>query len=495
MAFPPLPPEALDLDRDALVRVEVADHPQAYAGTEGSSVLLAPPEDGTPWAWEAVPRTDGFVDERLVDATNLAPWHARGATGAGVKVAVFDIQWVGVETLMEDLAPVTTHDCWLSPSCEPPLDTTRPRFSFERGVHGAACAELVRMVAPDAELHLVRVNSRSMFENAVTWAIREDIDVISMSMSFFNQSFFDGTGPMAEEVERLRAHDILLVTSAGNYARGHWHGPWTDGDGDGRLDFDGSNQLELELDGGSGRAYVSWNQFGICGTTDLDAILYDQDGNIVLRSASDQEPAFDSEDHRCEPFERLTGPPDDGTYLLEVRRRRGSVADLIVDVMAPGGRVTGTVRQTSIVDPGMHPAALTIGAVDVRGYLENDVEVFSSQGPSITGHVKPDLAAPDGISTRSYGTRGFFGTSAATPVAAGMVAVVMSEEPGLTPYEAADRLRGFAWDDGSLDWGDDVRWGAGKIRLPATAEPVGCGRRPLWLGVLIPLLVVLRRRR
>ena len=56
------------------------------------------------------------------------------------------------------------------------------------------------------------------------------------------------------------------------------------------------------------------------------------------------------------------------------------------------------------------------------------IEVFSSQGPTADGRTKPDLAAPDGVSTVSYGNRGlaFFGTSASAPHAAGAIALMKS---------------------------------------------------------------------
>ena len=52
-----------------------------------------------------------------------------------------------------------------------------------------ARAEVIRDIAPDADIHLVRVLGQTSLENAVDWAIREDVDFISMSLPFFNESF------------------------------------------------------------------------------------------------------------------------------------------------------------------------------------------------------------------------------------------------------------------------------------------------------------------
>ena len=55
-------------------------------------------------------------------------------------------------------------------------------------------------------------------------------------------------------------------------------------------------------------------------------------------------------------------------------------------------------------------------------YLENGAESFSSWGPNHDGEPKPDIAAPDGLTTSSYGPTGFYGTSAAAPAAAAAIA-------------------------------------------------------------------------
>ena len=86
------------------------------------------------------------------------------------------------------LGEVRTHDCWAHRSCAPELNDLTPRYAFEEGRHGVACAQVIRAIAPDVDLHLVRVNGQTSLENAVDWAIREDIDLISMSLSFFQRS-------------------------------------------------------------------------------------------------------------------------------------------------------------------------------------------------------------------------------------------------------------------------------------------------------------------
>lgn len=102
---------------------------------------------------------------------------------------------------------------------------------------------------------------------------------------------------------------------------------------------------------------------------------------------------------------------------------------------------------------------ITVAAVNSRGERIG----YSSQGPGMFEHDKPDLATyshffgnfgpgrPGGDVEAPFDN----GTSAATPVAAGVTALLISAFPGLTPREARDALlaglinpTGKAWDPG-----------------------------------------------
>lgn len=471
----------------ARVRVEVPDYPGAVGSSATASVLMEPPPPGVPWSWEPEIHLDGWPSTLAVGALGAERWHAAGHRGQGVKVAVVDLQFYGADRGGDTLAAAGTADCVAHRSCEVPIDPIYTRFAFEQGPHGFACAEVVRSVAPEAELYLVRVNATPTFENAVDWAIRHEIDVLSMSMSFFNGSFYDGGGAFGPAIRRLEEAGILLVTSAGNSAQQHWAGPWRDVDGDGRFDFDGDNGLDVELNGGGRRAlYINWDEHRSCGSSDLGVRMLSPDGFVVGR----QDAVQDDDGETCDPVERINALAESsGIYRLEVYANRVARTDLWVDVFTTTGRIVGADPGGSIVDPGVHAGAFTVGAVRARGYLTNPVQGFSSQGPVRTGAPKPDIAGPDGLEATAYGAENFFGTSAATPAVAGAVAVVMSSEPGMSGREAASKLQAWAWRDGAD--GHDPGLGAGRARLPLP-DPSrgGCGR-----GMLLAGLVVLPWRR
>ena len=123
----------------------------------------------------------------------------------------------------------------------------------------------------------------------------------------------------------------------------------------------------------------------------------------------------------------------------------------IISVVAAGnsGPKAGTIGS-----PGSHPRVLTIGALNDMGTVsraDDTIAKFSSRGPtSIDGLTKPDILSP-GVMITAANSPGssldqmpqiphvgqdyitISGTSMATPVAAGMVADIISANPKLTP--------------------------------------------------------------
>ncbi len=490
-------PAYLDDAALELVRVDVPDHPEAIISSSRGSMLAAPPTDGTPWRRVSIPEVDSsYVAWEAVDALQTQAWIDAGYDGSGVRVAVFDVQWLNAELGLEELGDVQSWDCGAHDSCEIEMDTLRPWHSYEEGSHGVACAETIRDLAPGVELHLVRVNGLTTLENAVAWAIRHDVDLISMSMSMFSESFYDGTGAVNELMGDLAEAGVLMVTSAGNYADEHWVEDFRDADMDGWHEFRGSSEyLPIYLSGGGrSRVYINWDQYHHCGDTDLDAYVWNAAGELVGRSEDRQSVDANS----CSPTERVSAYAESsGWHYLQIRRAAG---DPIVrfGLFARGSTVHEAMPSGSIADPGTHPSVYTVGAVRALDYLSHEVEYFSSQGPTHGGLNKPDIAGPDGLSSSVYGATGFYGTSASTPAVTAALAILMSADPELDPYGAADRLSSWAITDRATFDPPDTALGAGYARLPPLEVAArGCGDRPLLLPVLLwwPLAVMRRRLR
>jgi serine protease AprX len=142
----------------------------------------------------------------------------------------------------------------------------------------------------------------------------------------------------------------------------------------------------------------------------------------------------------------------------------------IVVVVAAGnyGRVSidGSNGYGTITAPGNDPFVITVGATKSNGATAQSAETlasYSSKGPTTYDHVvKPDLVAPGNdivslvapgatlellfpseLVTGNEGKNDYFtlsGTSMATPVVAGSVALLLQENSALTPDQVKARL-------------------------------------------------------
>lgn len=109
-----------------------------------------------------------------------------------------------------------------------------------------------------------------------------------------------------------------------------------------------------------------------------------------------------------------------------------------------------------------------LGTKPFVGGARNPTEVFSSDGPRKIFYapdgtpitpgnflfatnggqtlIKPDIAAADGVSTKTPGFSPFFGTSAAAPHAAGIAALIRARNPALTPAAVKSLMTSTALD-------------------------------------------------
>lgn len=135
----------------------------------------------------------------------------------------------------------------------------------------------------------------------------------------------------------------------------------------------------------------------------------------------------------------------------------------------------------TIASPGVSDLVITVGALDDRDTPEtksdDDVAEFSSRGPTVYGLEKPDIVAP-GVNIISLRSPNSYldklqkssrvgndytvlsGTSMATPICAGIVALMKQHNPNLTPDDIKSNLK-----TGADTWKglDPNKYGAGYI--------------------------------
>ncbi len=131
----------------------------------------------------------------------------------------------------------------------------------------------------------------------------------------------------------------------------------------------------------------------------------------------------------------------------------------VVFVVAAGNCKTGCGGFYGVTTPGNVKEVITIGAVDD----DNVVASFSS-GDTFDGYIKPDVVAPGKDITSAWlnnGEKTLSGTSMSAPFAAGIAALLLEKEPGLTNELVKQRLESTSTDKGTT--GKDTSYGSGIV--------------------------------
>ncbi|MGD9696064.1 MAG: S8 family serine peptidase [Thermoleophilia bacterium] len=425
----------------------------------------------------ARPATTAFADEVVPPAPGAALSQGLERTGANVLGRVAD-GGQGLVIAVLDLgfgANIATMQA--KHELPPPSRLETAAFDTVNGLngvnaygnrtnHGEIVAQTVYDFAPKAHYLFVNYHSQADFEAAVDYLIARRPDIVVHSNSFI-EGPFDGTGWAARAVDRAAAAGILWFNSAGNYALTHWAGPWRDEDGDLTLDWPNGNGWRFYRGAGAPITFaLSWSSPPGGPPTDIDLFLdrLQPDGSWL--------PVIGSQDRQSEgapTAERFTGyaPPSDGYYRLRAVHVSGpppagdlSLLSREIPLADIGGSAVG-----SIMTPSDAAGAIAVGATDWRG---DRLKVYSSQGPTADGRLKPDLVAPTNTRVMGpAGLRGVGGTSNAAPNAAGAAAVMLAaarragEDP--TPEQIRANLISSAVDLGAP--GPDQLYGAGRVRV------------------------------
>ena len=159
---------------------------------------------------------------RLVDVAPLdlpavvtPEWAWGGSTGAGVKVAV-------VDSGVDPSHPLVGHVAGGIGIEHAPDEPGQVRFTADHEDlcgHGTACASVIRELAPEAEIHSVRVLGAQMtgrgvvFAAGIRWAIDHGMHVVNLSLSTGKKEFF---GTFHELADAAYFRNVMLVSAANN---------------------------------------------------------------------------------------------------------------------------------------------------------------------------------------------------------------------------------------------------------------------------------------
>jgi len=400
-----------------------------------------------------------------VGVVNATTMHEMSMDGTGVKVAVIDDGFDGFDTNPEIWNVVE--------SC------SFGNIADDRGAHGTACAEAILDVAPNVSLYLYTINSTVTFGEAVNHAISEGVDIISCSLGWANAGPYDGTGFVCDIANNASANGILFVNSAGNQAMRHYEGAYNDPDSSTWHDFAPDDEVLNLTATESDRItlLLSWD--------DWDAVDQDYDLYLLDHTLNSEYPVACSTDYQNgtsgqTPTECIDiCAPETGNYYVAINNWDNTArGDAHFELYSYDNDFPEyNVNSSSLAIPADAEGVMAVGATY---WSDDSLEPFSSQGPTNDGRTKPDVVAPDGVSSsicgNSTGNRdadwnssvSFFGTSASCPHAAGAAALLLSANPSLNNTELRYHLESSAKD---LDLtGKDNRTGSGMIDVYAAYQ-------------------------
>jgi len=378
-------------------------------------------------------------------------------TGTAAKICILDIGFLGYRNLLGSELPSSVT-----------VRSFRADGDIDAGEeHGTACAEIVHDMAPDAELWLVNFDTDVEEGAAVDWLVRQGVQVISYSLGWYNAGAGDGTGPICADVDYAASRNILWCASAGNAATDHWEGSSEGAFVDGWFNFIGTNRyLEFHVPAFSEVGVsLNWKDWGAWDGWDYAGSNQDYDLYLYLKQGSTYQLVDKSTNAQMGsqwPTEDIYGwyTNREAVWAVSVRRVSGA-KPVKIELFTSGNDqpISYAVSAHSLVIPADSASAITVGATD---WEDDSTHYYSSQGPTHDGRLKPDLTAPSGVSTATFGKWNFYGTSASAPHVAGACGLLRGKTP-FSVKQVRALLEGRAVDLGPA--GPDYLFGNGRLNL------------------------------
>ena len=376
------------------------------------------------------------------DAAHHGPQaRALGTTGAGVKVGV----------ISDSINKVGGGVAGSQATGNLPPNVTVIADDPQAGTidEGRAMAEIIYDEAPGITDMAFSTGTVSAVGQgaSINALVAAGAKVIADDIFYLDEPMFQD-GQVAQAVDAAKAAGVNYFASAGNRARQSWEGTMSAGTDN---DFDpgaGTDAVQTLGTFSAASPYVSlqWAEPWGAATTNL-ALDWYVDGALVA-TADDNNIATGIPNE----FEQISLPSGSHTVGIGIRRVAGTGTPKLKWIA--GGATVNSIEyatNSNAINPDAASAAGSLAVAASNWATPTTPESFSSRGPSITRifdkngvllgspvvRPKPALAAADGVATTVPALLNFFGTSAATPSAAGIATLIRSAAPNLTESQVA----------------------------------------------------------
>ena len=344
--------------------------------------------------------------------------------------------------------------------------------------------EIIADLAPGAKIVFATANGgqANMANNILTLRNVYNCDIIVDDYTYFAESSFqDGT--IAQAVNAVVASGAIYFSSAGNSGNvtsgtsGTWEGDFKAGAASATPlpvgytlhDF-GGGQYANALTVASTNIDLKWSDPLGASANDYDLFVLNSTGTTVLCSSTNVQSGAADPLEYCYGTSRAVG-----SRIVVAQKSGAAVRAIRVDTHR-GALTIGTNGSTfghnaaanTQTAAAVYWGAAKTGSKPFVGGAANPTETFSSDGPRKiffnpdgtpitpgnllfgtnggTTLTKPELAAADGVFSKTPGFLPFFGTSAAAPHAAAVAALVKSARPQYTAAQVLTAMKATALD-------------------------------------------------
>jgi T5SS/PEP-CTERM-associated repeat protein len=466
--------------------------------------------------------------------------------GAGITIGIMSDSFNATLNGVVDPADTAARLGYLPETAEGTSAVTVLSDSTLSGVEneGLAMAELVHQIAPGAAIEFYTAEGgQDSFAQGVTALVDGGANIIVDDWGISNAPFYQIAGPVDTAVDNAISDGVDYFTSASNYGDAYYESTWQPvatqlvlQTGQPAQDvtaqqFSNGTQLQTITAPGSIATTIDlqWDAaWPVAGGSVPDPIamaLYTASGSLVATSsqvfASSSGYGYIPEISLSVPVTSTAAQYELAIYQVGT----ASVSQFKYILFGTPGTVvvaSATLNDGSTVfaqDPGgtiddpaagqgsgdvhgqeLVPGVNTVGAAywstsPAFGVSPDWTEYFSSVGPGEllfdqNGNVlathestgKVDFVAPDGIQTSVPGFQAFFGTSAASPDAAAVAALMLQADPNLTTSQVTSLLEQSAvsMDLPSADQGAGLIQATGAVQL--ALDTAATDRTLVWSG-------------